>query len=720
MAAADETLGRWLGNDADNGIGAVAAVVVLVLVAAWCIQVQGGGRPGKRSVPSGRGPERPLHVKAAFCGGLHGADVAASRSGATFTLKAYLDSSKAGLLPTERSLLAETEPFTFPEEAGQSLQLLPQPVSSIDGEHNWSPAQASDLAILVTLVSEAGLSVAERRVLLLADDDCDVLQETCQVLFDEDEFFFGVDLVVSATCKPSKADVDNEGKKCCRLKVWHGGLVANVVGEEPCGDIAQQLRCNGTRSSGLTRQAAGNSTNRRLYPADKVRLRPLCGLSELLLPEPVLLSVKSDGQEDPAQAATGDGHTVAIVPDHAGALADARMVRNYLALALPEACFAVFQPSLDGSEDLRAAGVRLASELREFLIRRQQTRVSFVVFGTGGIIARAALPWLAQFADSLHAFVSLASPHLGVMPASLSWRAWAAFACARLTASSASSKGRTGWKGLLQELALEDARHQEDSLVFRLSGDGYLSKFKELILVAAADDELVSRQSAFAGFAGFGEEVSPAETQIAESGGTTDTAPPEEDNSGAASFWSQQATRVGITRQLVSVLVFFVGVFVLGMPCISIAGVDLTTSKRLPRLIRLGMLGLVMLRIRLVGLQDIMGKMGSTPVGGTSSAGCAETDAGLPSKMAQRLGSKGRPARVSLLIADLGSRAAEGPSDALLPSLPIGSATIWQRTVAAFLAFCRRGLGAEKSHAAVLRHKALTRTLIGAYCDRLQ
>ena len=42
-------------------------------------------------------------------------------------------------------------------------------------------------------------------------------------------------------------------------------------------------------------------------------------------------------------------------------------------------------------------------------------RLSFVGHSLGGVIIRAALPYLEEFAEKMHSYMSLSTPHFGYM-----------------------------------------------------------------------------------------------------------------------------------------------------------------------------------------------------------------------------------------------------------------------------------------------------------------
>ena len=64
-------------------------------------------------------------------------------------------------------------------------------------------------------------------------------------------------------------------------------------------------------------------------------------------------------------------------------------------------------------------GYRLSQEVLQYIRENcpgnQLARITFIGYSMGGVIVRAALPYLERMKDKFHAFVSLCAPHLGFM-----------------------------------------------------------------------------------------------------------------------------------------------------------------------------------------------------------------------------------------------------------------------------------------------------------------
>eukprot|EP00931_Biecheleriopsis_adriatica_P067927 TRINITY_DN41982_c0_g1_i1.p1 TRINITY_DN41982_c0_g1~~TRINITY_DN41982_c0_g1_i1.p1 ORF type:complete len:351 (-),score=52.25 TRINITY_DN41982_c0_g1_i1:26-949(-) len=122
---------------------------------------------------------------------------------------------------------------------------------------------------------------------------------------------------------------------------------------------------------------------------------------------------------------------------------------------------------------------------------RAPSGISFVASGTGGLVVRAALPWLSEHSDKFRTCMTLCTPHLGLWLQGLSWPLWLRLFFRSLVARSplwlhqlTLSEGRKGWGSRLHRLS-------------EFEGNG-LGRFARLIFVATPDDALVPLTSAWA------------------------------------------------------------------------------------------------------------------------------------------------------------------------------------------------------------------------------
>ncbi|RYG52205.1 hypothetical protein EON66_09980, partial [archaeon] len=118
-------------------------------------------------------------------------------------------------------------------------------------------------------------------------------------------------------------------------------------------------------------------------------------------------------------------HVVIFMNGLGGSTHDTRLLRSYLKLHFPDLyCYVTTSNQHKHTEgDLVGTAVRVAQEWFELLSvqlaqdKLEAARVSFVCFSIGGVVARLALrhPYMKPFLPLCHAFVSIASPHLGML-----------------------------------------------------------------------------------------------------------------------------------------------------------------------------------------------------------------------------------------------------------------------------------------------------------------
>eukprot|EP00438_Fugacium_kawagutii_P016616 Skav227256 [mRNA] locus=scaffold1245:137425:138576:- [translate_table: standard] len=189
---------------------------------------------------------------------------------------------------------------------------------------------------------------------------------------------------------------------------------------------------------------------------------------------------------------TGQSSLICIVPGHSTWATELDWVQSELREVLPEAQFFISKAgstcchrSTQGGlkqQDLDAAALHLAEELCKALEGKDKTKeLSFIALGTGGLIVRAAVPWLGSEArDRLMTFLSIGTPHLGLpLPPMLSWQSLQLW---RLRVP-----GCPLW---LEQLVHRDGRRNlSGSRLQRLCQcDSAFEFFKRVILVGSRDD----------------------------------------------------------------------------------------------------------------------------------------------------------------------------------------------------------------------------------------
>lgn len=97
-----------------------------------------------------------------------------------------------------------------------------------------------------------------------------------------------------------------------------------------------------------------------------------------------------------------------------------RLMKNTIAKQYSNTQFLLASSNEDLTDtDIGEMGKNLAQEVRQYIMDYCPgsilDRISFVGFSMGGIICRAAFPYLENYKSKFYTFLSLSSPHLGYM-----------------------------------------------------------------------------------------------------------------------------------------------------------------------------------------------------------------------------------------------------------------------------------------------------------------
>ena len=161
------------------------------------------------------------------------------------------------------------------------------------------------------------------------------------------------------------------------------------------------------------------------------------------------------------------------------------MIKNNIALVFPEVMFLMSSANEDHTEgDISEMGVRLAQEVNTHISQycpgNSLGKISFIAHSLGGLISRAALPYLQEHSKKMCNFITLSSPHLGYMYNSS-------------TIIDAGMWFLKTWKKslCLQQLRMTDystSSNLESCFLYKLSKEKGLEWFKNVILVSSYQD----------------------------------------------------------------------------------------------------------------------------------------------------------------------------------------------------------------------------------------
>jgi len=183
-------------------------------------------------------------------------------------------------------------------------------------------------------------------------------------------------------------------------------------------------------------------------------------------------------------------HVMVLVHGYRGTHMDMHVIRSYLFQIYPK--LHVFSSRINESMTdnyIGLLGTNLAREVEAFIrdnrIPRSRLKLSFLSHSLGGVIVRAALPFLEDFKDCMHSFISLAGPHLGVGNAENLCIEFGKWLLKKFQGSISFS-----------QLTLHDASKIEDTYLYQLSKNKGLSWFDYVLFFSCADDPFVPEDTA--------------------------------------------------------------------------------------------------------------------------------------------------------------------------------------------------------------------------------
>jgi triacylglycerol esterase/lipase EstA (alpha/beta hydrolase family) len=183
-------------------------------------------------------------------------------------------------------------------------------------------------------------------------------------------------------------------------------------------------------------------------------------------------------------------HLIVLVHGFQGNSNDMRTLKNCLSVLHPEVLFLCSKDNEENTEnDIEDMGKKLAKEINEFISEWCSEsilgKISFLGHSLGGIIVRAALPYLEKYKDKMWTFVTLSCPHLGYMYASN-------------TIMTAGMWLLKQWKKskCLAQLTMTDTKDSKESYLYKLSQKQGFNWFKNVFLISSYQDRYVPVESA--------------------------------------------------------------------------------------------------------------------------------------------------------------------------------------------------------------------------------
>lgn len=180
-------------------------------------------------------------------------------------------------------------------------------------------------------------------------------------------------------------------------------------------------------------------------------------------------------------------HLVVLLHGQDGHHKNMNLYRRFIGMILPRAvCLSAKSLSNKKAACIRELAKDLTNEI-VFMLKKHGDigHISFICHNLGGLVARAALPYLASYRSCMHSFVSLGTPHLG-----------------KGLADSFFSKSKfffwetSATSSIRDQLEMKDSEDPRDSFLYQLAKNDCLHWFENLILVDSKEHIEVDTESA--------------------------------------------------------------------------------------------------------------------------------------------------------------------------------------------------------------------------------
>jgi Putative serine esterase (DUF676)/Protein FAM135 len=182
-------------------------------------------------------------------------------------------------------------------------------------------------------------------------------------------------------------------------------------------------------------------------------------------------------------------HLFVLAHGFQGCQFDMHMVRNNILQIFPESMILCSKDNEEKTDsDIDLQGKTLANEIEGFIMENCPmvvlNKISFIGFSIGGVLIRAALPYLIKYKDKMCNFISFSSPHIGTLASSSHLIDAGMWFLKKLKKSTS-----------LLQISLEDAPHYKDTYLYKLSLTKGLSYFENVILASSHEDQYVPYES---------------------------------------------------------------------------------------------------------------------------------------------------------------------------------------------------------------------------------
>jgi len=288
---------------------------------------------------------------------------------------------------------------------------------------------------------------------------------------------------------------DYPGVVLMNMREQYKALLRERCGESVFRDSHLVQHCPLTADNELAERHKVQSTTQR-HNQYYLSLPPLPVHSPSLLPVPDLHPILFEENYSHASPMPlpslrpANDHVIVLVHGYQGTSMDMRIIRNAVSLVYPASLVMISGCNEGRTEGcILEMGKSLAKEVQayveEWCPNGKLGRISFIAHSLGGLIVRAALPYLSDYTSKLHSFISLSCPHLGYM-----------YTASRLVEAGLWVLKAWSKALCLKQLSMSEEQEREQTVLYRLAGYPGLGWFKHVVLVSSYQDLYAPFESA--------------------------------------------------------------------------------------------------------------------------------------------------------------------------------------------------------------------------------
>lgn len=185
-----------------------------------------------------------------------------------------------------------------------------------------------------------------------------------------------------------------------------------------------------------------------------------------------------------------DLHLIILMHGYRGSSKDVHLIKGYINQIYPQ-CHVICAKSNEYSSDciLSIQGQNLAEEVIQYVIENKiplhRFKLTFMAHSMGGLVIRAALPYLSRYKANMFGYITLSSPHLGVKYADSYLLELGKWFIKKFDKSES-----------FEQMTLNDGKSIKETYIYEMSRFEGLSWFTHLVFFSCCDDPYVPEDSA--------------------------------------------------------------------------------------------------------------------------------------------------------------------------------------------------------------------------------